>query len=197
MELDHCGDSAYHLRVVGGLNFLSVRVVRELSKGIVGNINASARSAGHGPRRRRRVTRGLGPVVRRRRAAIGVSVAGVALGATVVEKHFTLSRAEGGVDSAFSLEPHEMQTLVVETGRAWEALGHVSYGPTAAEIRSLQYRRSLYVTADLRAGDVLDASNVRAIRPGLGLPRKHLTEVLGCTVTRDVPRGTPLSWSFL
>ncbi len=179
------------------MNFLSVRVVRELSKGIVGNINASTRSARHGPRRRRMVTGGLGPVVRRRRAAIGVSVASVALGATVVEKHFTLSRAEGGVDSAFSLEPHEMQALVVETGRAREALGHVSYGPIAAEKRSLQYRWSLYVTADLRAGDVLDASNVRAIRPGLWLPPKHLTGVLGRTVTCDVPRGTPVSWLFL
>jgi N-acetylneuraminate synthase len=128
---------------------------------------------------------------------VGVSVASVALGASVIEKHFTLSRAEGGVDSAFSLEPPEMAALVVETGRAWEALGQVAYGPTSAERRSLQYRRSLYITADLRAGDVLDATNVRAIRPGLGLSPKHLDEVLGRAVTRDVPRGTPVNWSFL
>lgn len=128
---------------------------------------------------------------------VGVSVASVALGASVIEKHFTLSRAEGGVDSAFSLEPAEMAALVAETGRAWEALGQVAYGPTSAERRSLQYRRSLYITADLRAGDVLDATNVRAIRPGLGLSPKHLDEVLGRAVTRDVPRGTPVNWSFL
>ena len=128
---------------------------------------------------------------------IGVAVASVALGASVIEKHFTLSRAEGGVDSAFSLEPAEMHALVAETERAWEALGNVSYGPTMAEKRSLQYRRSLYVTADLRAGEKLDTSNVRAIRPGLGLPPKYLPEVIGRVVRRDVARGTPLSWSFL
>ena len=86
---------------------------------------------------------------------IGVSVASVALGATVIEKHFTLNRADGGVDSAFSMEPAEMAQLVVETEGAWQAMGQVSYGPTDAEKKSLQYRRSLYVVQGLKAGDVL------------------------------------------
>lgn len=127
---------------------------------------------------------------------IGVSVASVALGATVIEKHFTLSRAEGGVDSAFSMEPAEMAQLVVDTERAWQALGGISYGPTEAERKSLQYRRSLYVVTDLRAGDVLTMENVRAIRPGLGLPPGELDRVLGRRVTRDVARGTALTWDL-
>ena len=127
---------------------------------------------------------------------VGVAVASVALGATVIEKHFTLSRAEGGVDSAFSMEPDEMSQLVVETERAWEAVGRVAYGPTAAEEKSLQYRRSLYVVRDLQAGDVLTTDNVRAIRPGLGLSPKYFEQVLGRKVNRDVPRGTALSWSL-
>jgi pseudaminic acid synthase len=128
---------------------------------------------------------------------VGVSVASVALGARVIEKHLTLSRADGGVDSAFSMEPEEMAQLVVETKRAWHALGHVSYGPTVAEQKSLVYRRSLYVVMDLKAGDVLTTENVRAIRPGMGLSTKHFDEVLGKHVTRDVPRGTGLKWEFI
>lgn len=128
---------------------------------------------------------------------VGVSVASIALGATVIEKHFTLSRADGGVDSAFSLEPQELRALVVETRRAWESLGCVSYGPTAEEVKSLQYRRSLYVVSDLRAGEALNEENVRAIRPGLGLPPKYLDACLGRRVSRDVPRGTPLQWDLL
>src|SRR5688572_30818573 len=128
---------------------------------------------------------------------IGVSVASVALGASVIEKHFTLARAEGGVDSAFSMEPEEMSQLVAETHRTWEALGHIAYGPTAAEQKSLQYRRSLYVVDDLRAGDVLSADNVRAIRPGLGLPPKFFDDVMGRPVNRDVRRGTALTWALL
>jgi len=128
---------------------------------------------------------------------VGVSVASVALGASVVEKHFTLSRADGGVDSAFSMEPAEMAQLVVESDRAWQALGKISYGPTLAEKKSLQYRRSLYVVQDIKAGDVLTKENVRAIRPGLGLPTKYLEEVLGKVVNQDVPRGTALGWRML
>ena len=128
---------------------------------------------------------------------VGVSVASVALGATVIEKHFTLSRADGGVDSAFSMEPAEMAQLVVESGKAWQALGQVSYGPTEAEKKSLQYRRSLYVVRDIKAGEVLTKENVRAIRPGLGLPTKYLEEVLGKTVNQDIPRGTALGWRML
>lgn len=128
---------------------------------------------------------------------LGVSVASVALGATAIEKHFTLNRADGGVDSAFSMEPVEMAQLVVETERAWQALGQVSYGPTEAEKKSLRFRRSLYVVRDLKAGDVLTRENVRAIRPGLGLPTKYLEQMLGKTVKQDVKRGTALSFDHL
>jgi len=128
---------------------------------------------------------------------IGVPVASVALGATVIEKHLTMARADGGVDSAFSLEPAELRALVAETERAWQALGAVSYGPTTAELPSLQFRRSLYITEDLRAGDVLSDANVRAIRPGHGLPTAELDKVLGQAVTRPVSKGTPLSWDIL
>ena len=127
----------------------------------------------------------------------GVAVASVALGATLIEKHFTLRRADGGVDSAFSLEPEELNALVVESERAWRALGRVQYGPTKAEEASLQYRRSLYVVRDLKAGDQLTAENVRAIRPGRGLPPKWIDQVLGKKVCRDVARGTPLTFDLL
>lgn len=128
---------------------------------------------------------------------VGVSVASVAMGATVIEKHFTLDRSEGGVDATFSMEPHEMVQLVVETERAWQALGEVRYGPTEAERKSLQFRRSLYVTADLAPGEVLSRDNVRAIRPGLGLAPGFIDAVMGRAVVRAVPRGTPLSWDLL
>jgi N-acetylneuraminate synthase len=128
---------------------------------------------------------------------VGVSVASVALGASVIEKHFTLNRADGGVDSTFSMEPDEMEQLVVETERAWQALGQVSYGPTAAEKKSIQFRRSLYVVQALKAGDLLTPENVRAIRPGLGLPTKYLEQVLGMKVKQDIGRGTALSWNHL
>lgn len=128
---------------------------------------------------------------------VGVSVASVALGATVVEKHFTLSRADGGVDSAFSMEPAEMAQLVIESERAWQALGQVSYGPTEKEKKSLLFRRTLYVTKDLAAGEMLSMENVRAIRPGLGLAPKFLEVVLGKTIKRPVKRGTPLDWELI
>lgn len=128
---------------------------------------------------------------------VGVSVASVALGATVIEKHFTLSRADGGVDSTFSMEPAELARLVTETERAWQALGRVSYGATDEEKKSMVYRRSLYVVQDLRAGDVLTADNVRAIRPGFGLQTKYLQVVLGKVVKQDVRRGTALTWQLL
>jgi N-acetylneuraminate synthase len=128
---------------------------------------------------------------------VGVSVASVALGATVIEKHFTLNRADGGVDSTFSMEPSEMAQLVVETGRAWQALGQVSYGPTEAEKNSIQFRRSLYIVKDIKAGDMLTRENVRAIRPGFGLPTRHLEFLLGKQVRVDIKRGTPLSWALI
>ncbi len=128
---------------------------------------------------------------------VGVAVASVVLGATVIEKHFTLSRADGGVDSAFSLEPDELQLLVCETERAWESLGVVRYGATDAESKSLVFRRSLYITADIKKGGLLTKENVRAIRPGYGLAPKHLDTVLGMRVRRSVKRGTPVSWDLI
>lgn len=128
---------------------------------------------------------------------VGVSVASIALGATIVEKHFTLNRADGGVDSSFSMEPAEMSQLVAETDRAWHALGQVSYGPTAAEKISLQFRRSLYIVQDLKMGDVLTRENMRAIRPGLGLPTKNYEILLGKKIKKDVRKGTAISWDIL
>ena len=128
---------------------------------------------------------------------LGVSVSSIALGATVIEKHFTLSRAYGGVDSSFSMEPTEMAQLVVETERAWQALGRVSYGPTVAEKKSIQFRRSLYIVQDIKAGEVLTRENVRAIRPGFGLPTKYLELVLGKTIKHNVKHGTALVMDLL
>jgi len=128
---------------------------------------------------------------------IGVSVASVALGATVIEKHFTLRRADGGVDSTFSMEPAEMTALVVETERAWQSLGQIAYGVTAAEQKSLKFRRTLYVTEDLKPGQRLTRQNLRAIRPGGGLPPKYIDAFLGRVVGVAVKRGTPVSWDLL
>jgi len=128
---------------------------------------------------------------------IGVAVAGVVLGATFIEKHFTLNRADGGVDSAFSMEPAEMRDLVLETERAWQAVGKVHYGVTDKEKQSLKFRRSLYIAADMRAGEVLTPENVRVIRPGLGLPPKYYDIVLGKKIKRDVKRGTPVTWDMI
>lgn len=128
---------------------------------------------------------------------IGAAVASVALGCTVIEKHFTLSRADGGVDSAFSLEPQEMGTLVRETERAWQALGKVMYGPTESEKKSLIYRRSIYIVRDIEKGEVLTKDFVRCIRPGLGLPPKFLDSVLGKRINRDAKKGTPLTWEIV
>ncbi|MDZ8056371.1 MAG: pseudaminic acid synthase [Aulosira sp. ZfuVER01] len=128
---------------------------------------------------------------------IGVAVASVALGATFIEKHFTLRRADGGVDSTFSMEPEEMQQLVLETERAWQALGNINYGTTEAEKASLNFRRSLYISQDIKAGDVLTPENLRAIRPGFGLPPKYYQILLGKKVTKNLKRGTPLDWKLL
>lgn len=128
---------------------------------------------------------------------IGVVVASVTLGATVIEKHFTLRRADGGVDSAFSMEPEEMAQLVVESERAWQALGKVQYGPIDAEKGSLVFRRSLYVAQDMKAGDIFTSDNLRAVRPGLGLPTKYYNVFIGKSIRQDVTKGTPLSWDLL
>ena len=128
---------------------------------------------------------------------IGTAVAAVAYGATVIEKHFTLHRADGGVDSAFSLEPHEMKSLVVETERAWQSLGKVTYGPTEAEKVSTVFRRSLYIAENMKKGDVLTEKNLRIVRPGLGLAPKYYEIILGRKVTRNVKKGTALSWEII
>ncbi|WP_434580279.1 pseudaminic acid synthase [Pseudomonas sp. Z5-35] len=128
---------------------------------------------------------------------VGVAVAAVALGATVVEKHFTLDRAAGGVDASFSLEPAELAALVIETERAWQAMGQVHYGATEAERKSLVYRRSLYVTQDIGPGEAFTSQNVRAIRPGLGLAPKHQDSLMGRRARQAIKRGTPLSWSLV
>lgn len=128
---------------------------------------------------------------------LGASVAAVAHGATVIEKHFTLSRADGGVDSSFSLEPDEMRTLVVETERAWQSLGQVSYGPSEAEKKSLVFRRSIYVAENLKAGDVLTPENLRCVRPGKGLPPKYYDLLLGRRLNQDVKKGTPMAWGLV
>jgi pseudaminic acid synthase len=124
---------------------------------------------------------------------IGVAVAAVALGATVIEKHFTLSRAEGGVDSAFSLEPKELAAMVQESATAWEALGRVRYGPTEAESKSLVFRRSIYVAADIAEGEQFTAENLRIVRPGNGAPPCLLEKLLGRPARRGYKRGTPMS----
>lgn len=127
---------------------------------------------------------------------IGVAVAATAVGATVIEKHFTLNRAEGGVDSAFSLEPAEMELLVKETANASFAMGKVSYGLTENELSSRRFRRSIYIVRNLRSGDVIAREDVRIIRPGLGLAPKHLDSVIGRRLNVDVKTGTPLSWDL-
>ncbi|KJS89848.1 pseudaminic acid synthase [Desulfosporosinus sp. BICA1-9] len=128
---------------------------------------------------------------------LGVAVASVALGATIIEKHFTLSRSDGGVDSAFSMEPFEMRQLVNETECAWQALGTVAYGATEKEMASFKYRRSLYIVADMQAGDILTHDNLKSIRPGFGLPPKYLDILIGKRVNQVISKGTPVSWDII
>ena len=128
---------------------------------------------------------------------VGVAVAAIALGATVVEKHFTLSRKDGGVDSAFSLEPDEFLTLTSEAKRAWQALGSINYGPTKDEQKSLIFRRSIYVSADIKPGDKFTTDNIRIIRPGDGAPPSLFDRILGKTARRSHKRGTPLDLTCL
>jgi pseudaminic acid synthase len=128
---------------------------------------------------------------------IGAAVAAVALGAVVIEKHFTLDRADGGVDSTFSLEPHELKSLVIETERAWLAMGRVSYDLTEKEARSLQFKRSLYVVKDMTAGAVFTPETIRSIRPANGLHTRYYADILGKTATQDIPAGTALGWGLI
>lgn len=128
---------------------------------------------------------------------LGGALASIALGATFIEKHFTLSRADGGVDSAFSMEPAEMQSLVVESERAWQALGTIQYGAGEKESASLKFRRSLYIARDMKAGETLTPENLRLIRPGYGLEPKYYELMLGRKIKVDVKAGTPLSWDLI
>lgn len=128
---------------------------------------------------------------------IGVAIASIALGATVIEKHFTLDRSEGGVDSAFSMEPAEFKLLVEESKKAWESLGSVCYERGESETKSLVFRRTLYIAEDIKAGEVLNEKNLRAVRPGKGLPPKYMEHFMGKRVTRDLKKGTPVHWDIL
>jgi N-acetylneuraminate synthase len=127
----------------------------------------------------------------------GVSVASIALGATVIEKHFTLRRADGGVDAAFSMEPLEMESLVIETKRAWQALGKVVYGGSQTEEKSKNFRRSLYIVEDVKAGETLTPKNLRTIRPGLGLEPKYFDMLIGKTAKCDIKKGAAFKWEYL
>ncbi|AMG29675.1 pseudaminic acid synthase [Grimontia hollisae] len=126
-----------------------------------------------------------------------VSVAAIALGASVIEKHVTLSRNEPGPDATFSLEPDELTTLCKETETAWQALGQAGYQLKDAEKGNVQFRRSLYVVQNIKKGETLTAQNVRSIRPGLGLAPKHFDAVMGKIARHDIPRGTALSWDLI
>ena len=128
---------------------------------------------------------------------VGASIAAVAHGATVIEKHFTLSRADGGVDSAFSLEPDELESLVIETERAWQSLGDVVYGGSSSEVKSKIFRRSLYVAEDMVAGEIFTENNLKIIRPGIGLPPKYYEQFLGRKVSMNVIKGTAVNWELI
>lgn len=128
---------------------------------------------------------------------IGAAIAAVALGARVIEKHFTLRRTDGGVDSSFSIEPEELKNLVIESERAFLSLGTIQYGVQEAENKNVLYKRSIYVSQDIKAGDDFTTENIRVIRPGDGLKSKYYDLVLGKKAKQDIKRGTPLSWNLL
>lgn len=128
---------------------------------------------------------------------IGVPIAATVLGATVIEKHFCLSRAEGGVDSAFSLEPDELKSLVIESERAWQSLGAVQYGIQPTEKKSLLFKRSIYVIKDIQQGDKFSHDNIGIIRPGDGLHPRYFEQLISSTARISLTRGTPLSWDII
>lgn len=128
---------------------------------------------------------------------LGAAVAAVALGARVIEKHFTLNRADGGVDSAFSLEPRELRSLVIESERAFLALGDVQYGVQKSEVKSKLFKRSIYVAKDIKAGEVLTKEHLKIIRPDLGLSPRYYDLVIGRRVRKDISAGTPLSFDLI
>jgi pseudaminic acid synthase len=128
---------------------------------------------------------------------IGVAVASVALGACVIEKHFTLNRADGGVDSTFSMEPEEMKSLVIESERAFQALGRIQYGVQKSEEKSLMFKRSLFVVKDINSGEEFTKENIRVVRPGSGIPPKYYETILGKKSKLNLKAGTPLTWKIL
>jgi sialic acid synthase SpsE len=128
---------------------------------------------------------------------IGAAIAAVALGACVIEKHFTLRRADGGVDSTFSIEPEELKLLVIESERAFLAMGKIYYGVQKEETKSLRFKRSIYIVKDIKAGEVFTKDNLRVIRPGDGLQPKHYETLLGKKASKDINAGTPFSWEIL
>jgi N-acetylneuraminate synthase len=121
----------------------------------------------------------------------------VALGASIIEKHFTLDRKGGGPDDSFSLEPHELGDLCKSARTAWEAMGSVNYGPKSSELGNVKFRRSLYFVKSLKAGDCVSADSVRSVRPGFGLAPKHIDSVVGAVLKVDVDFGTAVSWDLL
>ena len=125
------------------------------------------------------------------------AVASVAMGACLIEKHFTLDRNGGGADDSFSLEPPELEQLCNDAETAWQALGKVNYQRTEAEKGNIQFRRSLYVVKDIKQGEVFSAENIRSIRPGFGLPPKEFDQILGKQASKNIPRGTPLNHSLI
>jgi pseudaminic acid synthase len=128
---------------------------------------------------------------------IGVPLASIALGACVIEKHFTLRRSDGGVDSTFSLEPEELQSLVIESERGFQAMGHISYEVLPQEKNSLRFKRSVYVVKDIKTGERFTDENLRIIRPGDGLHPRYLQELIGRTAVKDIAKGTPASWDLI
>lgn len=128
---------------------------------------------------------------------IGTSLAAVAHGAVLIEKHFTLNRSGGGVDSDFSIEPKELKNLVEESFNVWESLGTVAYGPSKSEKNSLKFRRSIYFTRNLKKGETISKENVRIIRPGFGLQPKFLKKIFGKIAKKNISKGTPVSWSLI
>lgn len=127
----------------------------------------------------------------------GVAVASIALGSTVIEKHFTLNRSDGGVDSTFSMEPDEFANLVIETESAWKSLGTIFIGPTEEEKKSIQFRRSIYISENIKAGQILTKDNIKIIRPGYGLAPKYIDLILGKKINRNLEKGTALQWDML
>ncbi|HEX7905938.1 MAG TPA: pseudaminic acid synthase [Chitinophagaceae bacterium] len=128
---------------------------------------------------------------------VGASIAAVSLGATVIEKHFCLSRAEGGVDSAFSLEPSEFKMLVTETERAWQSLGGVQYGIQETEKKSISYKRSVYIVEDIKAGEKFNEKNIRIIRPGNGAHPRFYETIIGKKAVKDITKGTPFQFDLM